>query len=144
MNHFRSFSKAIRQAIIKLAGGHYVKVIRNKYFTKSAAGRENDKKILDNDAKEVIPSALSASAKAEASVIIMSSLVMSQVQKATVAAKVVCYDPYDPKRNPAGPPVNEYDSISGRSKVKVIAELTPLSSGLLMMRAAYSATVHPF
>jgi len=144
MNHFRSFSKAIRQAIIKLAGGHYVKDIRNKFFTKSASGRKNDKKTLDNDVKEVIPCSLSAGAKAEASVIIMASLVMSQIQKATVAAKVICYDPYDPKRNPVEPLVNEGDSISGRSKVKVIAELTPLSSGLLMMRAAYSATVHPF
>jgi hypothetical protein len=78
--------------------------------------------------------------KEEASIIIMSTVAMSQIQKATLAAGNITYNS---NKGPVYPQECQYNRLSG-SKVNVNAELVPLSSGILMMLDIYAKNIQPY
>jgi hypothetical protein len=78
--------------------------------------------------------------KEEASIIIMSSVAMSQIQKATLAAGNITYNS---NKGPLYPQESQYNRLNG-SKINVNAELVPLSAGMLMMLDIYAKTLNHF
>jgi hypothetical protein len=78
--------------------------------------------------------------KEEASIIIMSTVAMSQIQKATLAAGNITYNS---NKGPVYPQESQYNRLNG-SKVNVNAELVPLSAGMLMMLDIYAKNIQPF